>query len=332
MNSKQHDTSIYYNAIRHRLPTKAERLKRFGSVEPIQGTKPVHKEQMNDLQNTHHDYLFTLEEVGIGNLHYPLMVQSLLTPEQMTVNACFRLTTSLPSTSRGINMSRLTEQLERARRRGLSDRLQELCTLTADLAQVMDQQQSQLQVTYDWFYEQTSPMTRSIGLGNATASLHIVYHAHENHPKKMDRLEQQHFAIEASLQVQVTTLCPCSKEISEYSAHNQRGYVECTVRPMGKLPYDWKEQLLEVATSNASSLPYPVLKRPDEKVVTEQAYENPRFVEDMLRLTAADLYEKDWIQSFVIQCRNEESIHQHDAVGTVSYRRTDIENRRNDTI
>ncbi|WP_411350058.1 GTP cyclohydrolase FolE2 [Paenibacillus sp. WLX2291] len=331
MNTKQQRITTDLNDFPHKrkLPTKSERLRLFGSVEPMHGNKPVRKEQMHDLQNTHNDFLFALEGVGIGNLHYPLVVQSLLAPEQMTVNACFQLTTSLPSTARGINMSRLTEQLEQARRRGLSDRLQELCALTVDLANAMNQQHSQLHVTYDWFYEQAAPMTALTGLNSAKVGLHIAYHDHDDRSTTIDHRDQRSFDIEASLQVQVTTLCPCSKEISEYSAHNQRGYVEFTITPIHNLPYDWKEQLLEAATSNASSLPYPVLKRPDEKHVTEQAYENPRFVEDMLRLTAADLYEKDWVQSFVIRCRNEESIHQHDAVGTVSYRRPDAMNNRN---
>jgi GTP cyclohydrolase IB len=82
---------------------------------------------------------------------------------------------------------------------------------------------------------------------------------------------------------------------------------------------DWKVVLLEAAESNASSILYPVLKRPDEKKVTERAYENPRFVEDLVRLVSADLFENDAIRSFTVECRNEESIHQHDAIAKLSY-------------
>ncbi len=78
------------------------------------------------------------------------------------------------------------------------------------------------------------------------------------------------------------------------------------------MPSDWKENLLDAAESNASSCLHPVLKRPDEKQVTERAYENPRFVEDVVRLVAADLYEKHWVSKFKVDCSNEESIHQHD--------------------
>lgn len=116
-------------------------------------------------------------------------------------------------------------------------------------------------------------------------------------------------------------MCPCSKEISEYSAHNQRGIVTITadINPSALDSQDWKAALLNAAESNASSALYPILKRPDEKHVTERAYENPRFVEDMVRLVAADLYEMKDVQAFTVECRNEESIHLHDAIAIISY-------------
>lgn len=124
-----------------------------------------------------------------------------------------------------------------------------------------------------------------------------------------------------TLTAMVTTLCPCSKEISEYSAHNQRGIVtvKADFAPEGELPANFKERILEAMEVNASSMLYPILKRTDEKSVTERAYENPRFVEDLLRLIAADLVELDFVTGFTIECRNEESIHQHDAFARLTY-------------
>ena len=84
---------------------------------------------------------------------------------------------------------------------------------------------------------------------------------------------------------------------------------------------DYKNKILDAMEANASSILYPILKRPDEKRVTERAYENPRFVEDLIRLIAADLVEFDWIEGFDIECRNEESIHQHDAFARLKYRK-----------
>src|SRR5699024_3121268 len=128
---------------------------------------------------------------------------------------------------------------------------------------------------------------------------------------------------EITLQVAVTTLCPCSKEISEYSAHNQRGIVtvKAYLSKDANLKDDYKEKILDAMEANASSILYPISKRPDEKSVTEHAYENPRFVEDLIRLIAADLVDFDWIEGFDIECRNEESIHQHDAFAKLKYRR-----------
>ncbi|MFD1887750.1 GTP cyclohydrolase FolE2 [Paenibacillus wenxiniae] len=292
-------------------PNKAARLKLFGSIPSVSGEKPVEAEGMHDLQNVQHDFLFALDQVGIGNLRYPLIVHSTLLPSTMTTSARFRLTTSLSQQSRGINMSRLTEQLELARQNGLSDRLDDLTTLTQNLARHMQQKQAELEVEYDWYYERQAPRSGRLGLNHAIARLEL------NHTMASA------LHVKATLEVQITTLCPCSRDISEYSAHNQRGRLTIEIIPAnGLLPDDWKERLLEVAESNASSIPYPVLKRPDEKHITEQAYENARFVEDMLRLSAADLYEIEWISSFQIQCRNEESIHQHDAVGSITYSRT----------
>src|SRR5690625_4281094 len=127
---------------------------------------------------------------------------------------------------------------------------------------------------------------------------------------------------QAKLVAYVTTLCPCSKEISEYSAHSQRGKVTMEIAftdDFDDQEIDWKEALLHAAESNASAMIHPVLKRTDEKHVTETAYENPRFVEDIVRLVAADLYDLSYIKQFKVTCENEESIHLHDAIATIEF-------------
>lgn len=291
------------------LPDKAERLRLFGSVDPVQGDKPVRKEDMQDLQNSKNDFLFELQQVGISNVKYPLNVISAKDPEKWSTMGTFRLTTSLDRESKGVNMSRLMEQLHSSYQEGLSDRLPDLVALTRQLAEQMNQPKAKLKVTYPWFYERAAPVTGLPGLNHSLASITVGWEAGKSP------------VIGAGLDIQITTLCPCSKEISEYSAHNQRGMLRIHID--GKrgelLPGYWKEELLNAAESNASSCLYPVLKRPDEKRVTEHAYENPRFVEDMVRLVAADLYEKQWVRKFRVDCRNEESIHQHDAVARIVY-------------
>jgi len=115
---------------------------------------------------------------------------------------------------------------------------------------------------------------------------------------------------EMIVKVLVTTLCPCSKEISEYGAHNQRGLVTARVRFKEHL---WLEELIDMIEERASCSLYPLLKRPDEKWVTEHAYENPRFVEDMVREVSLAFDAEDRITSYQIEVENYESIHAHNA-------------------
>lgn len=292
------------------LPSKAERHKRFGSVPPIIGTKPTDKEKMPDLQNTPNDFLFAINSVGISNVKHPVIVHSELEPKVQTTIATFALTTSLHQMSKGINMSRLTELLQQYHEEGFVLSFEQLRRFTKELAEKMEQTSATIEVTFPWFFERKSPALKKIGLMHADAKISVTYNQ-----------DTDQCTYETGLTAAITTLCPCSKEISEYSAHNQRGYVsiETTLYSDSVNEKDWKAFLLEAAESNASAQLHPVLKRPDEKMVTEKAYENPRFVEDMVRLVAADLYENPLIKAFSVECRNEESIHVHDAIASITF-------------
>ncbi|MFA9455731.1 GTP cyclohydrolase FolE2 [Halalkalibacter sp. AB-rgal2] len=290
------------------LPPKAERHRHFGSVDPIVGTKPTEKEKMPDLQNKPDDFYFPIQQVGISDVKYPVMIESDLAPTTQTTTATFAMTTSLEQNFKGINMSRLTEQLHLYFQSHLLS-LESLREFSAILAREMKQQAADVEVQFPWFFTKTSPSMQKEGMAHAD----ITYNVHFD--------EKAGYTSEIRMKAAVTTLCPCSKEISEYSAHNQRGFVTMSVRVDDSANVDWKAILLEAAESNASSILYPVLKRPDEKAVTERAYENPRFVEDLIRLVASDLYEHEHIQSFDIECRNEESIHQHDAIARLSFKK-----------
>src|SRR5699024_3294704 len=169
-----------------------------------------------------------------------------------------------------------------------------------ELADRLDQEDAKMEITFPWFYERKAPASGLVGLNHADLSIKVTYN------------KDKGVTFNTSLAVLVTTLCPCSKDISEYSAHNQRGRVTIETsfyEDFSDEEIDWKEKLLQAAETNASAPLHPVLKRPDEKVVTEQAYENPRFVEDTARLVAADLYEMDFIKKFSVTCQNEEAIH-----------------------
>ncbi|MBD1380765.1 GTP cyclohydrolase FolE2 [Metabacillus arenae] len=295
-----------------KLPPKNERLKLFGSIEPGLKTKPSEKENMSDLQNMKEDFLFELDAVGITNVKTPVSVISTLEPITQSTIATFTLTSTIPHDVKGTNMSRFTEQLELYRKQGFTLTFSQLYDFVKELSERLGQKDAKLEVSFPWFYEQSAPVSSLVGLNNADARILLSY----QHGKTVERTVE--------LTCTVTTLCPCSKEISEYSAHNQRAYIKMTALLTEDYDesVDWKAVLLQAAQSNASAVIHPILKRPDEKIVTEKAYENPRFVEDMVRLVASDLYEAPFIQSFTVECRNEESIHLHDAYASVTFDKT----------
>lgn len=285
------------------LSTREARWKYFGSVDPIKGTKPTEKEKMPDLQSSKKDFLFEIEHVGIKNLIYPVRIDDFQTVGN------FEFSTSLNQDEKGINMSRIIESVEKHYDNGVKLDFDHLTTLLNTLQTAMIQNTASVDVTAKWFFNRFSPVTNQKAVGHA--DIRYILSVSE------DKITKKSLGIE----VPVTTLCPCSKEISEYSAHNQRGIITVLIDldPEVSLPDNYKDIVLDGMEANASSMLYPILKRTDEKAVTERAYENPRFVEDLIRLVAADLVELKWIQGFEIECRNEESIHQHDAFARLKY-------------
>ncbi|MGZ2416638.1 GTP cyclohydrolase IB [Staphylococcus caledonicus] len=287
------------------LSTREGRWKHFGSVDPVKGTKPTTKSEMTDLQSTHKNFLFEIEEVGIKNLIYPVNI------DRFQTTGRFSFSTSLNKDEKGINMSRILESVEKHYNNGLELNFNTLYQVLRTLQTNMNQNSAGVDVSGKWFFDRFSPVTNIKAVGNADVTYGLAI--------EQDKITRKEITIEAS----VTTLCPCSKEISEYSAHNQRGIVTVKVYldKDNDVVDDYKDKILDAMEANASSILYPILKRPDEKCVTERAYENPRFVEDLIRLVSADLVEFDWIDGFDIECRNEESIHQHDAFAKLKYRK-----------
>ncbi|MDO5375064.1 MAG: GTP cyclohydrolase FolE2 [Staphylococcus rostri] len=286
------------------LSTREGRWKHFGSVDPIKGTKPTTKDEMTDLQSTHKNFLFEIEQVGIKNLVYPVWIDNFQTAGN------FSFSTSLNQDEKGINMSRILEAVESEYDNGIRLEFDALTKLLHTLKARMNQHSAGVDVQGKWFFNRLSPVTGIKAVGHADVTYGLTVHDDDITRKTL------------TLTAAVTTLCPCSKEISEYSAHNQRGIitVKAYIDKDATLPSDYKDVLLDAMEANASSMLYPILKRPDEKRVTERAYENPRFVEDLIRLIAADLVDVSWLTGFDIECRNEESIHQHDAFAKLTYR------------
>lgn len=296
-----------------KLPNKKERHQLFGSVTPGPKSKPTEKNEMSDLQNVKKDFLFDLDAVGICNVKHPITVNSHLAPTQQTTIGEFLFSSSINKMSKGTNMSRFTEQLHLYHNEGLTADFGSLKMFSKELTKRLEQNDATVEVTFPWFYERKGPHSELSGMNHADVTIRVTYDVNKG------------YDISGSLSVLITTLCPCSKEISEYSAHNQRGRISMEVSftdDFDESAVDWKESLLDAAESNASARLHPVLKRPDEKVITETAYENPRFVEDMARLVAADLYEMPYVSKFQVKCQNEESIHMHDAIASITFDKT----------
>ncbi|GAB6098818.1 GTP cyclohydrolase FolE2 [Halanaerocella petrolearia] len=253
---------------------------------------------MKDVQNIKGDYTFSIDEVGVENIKYPLRIET-KSGELISTVGEISLAVNLTSDLKGINMSRLPEILAE-----LEVDNWVLTDFKNDLQQVLEKMQSRmetknayLELVFDYFLTKAAPVSQKEAL--------VSYQC-----KVEASLEGKQDDSILTVEVPITSLCPCSKEISDYSAHNQRGYVQVSVRYDDQL---WLEELIEKIESVASSEVYSILKRVDEKEVTERAYENPRFVEDIVRLVAEELSADNRINWFKVRSSHEESIHPHNA-------------------
>jgi GTP cyclohydrolase IB len=250
-----------------------------------------------------------IQRVGVTNLRYPIVVLDRAKSRQETV-ASFTLSVSLPHHFKGTHMSRFIEVLNDHRG---EITMHTLPVILSDLRGRLQAESAQIQVEFPYFLERSAPETGA----SAMMDYHCTFIGEVN-GKTSD------FVLR--VQVPVTSLCPCSREISDYGAHNQRGFVTIdlrTARSMdGNAQMVWIEEVVEIAEQSASSPVYPLLKRPDERAVTMRAYENPVFVEDLVRNVAMRLQEDDRVSWFRVEAMNQESIHNHDAFAQLEWSRS----------
>lgn len=245
-----------------------------------------------DIQSSRDDRNIAIDKVGVRGIKYPIVVLDCENGHQHTIGN-FTLTVDLPHHFKGTHMSRFLEVLNEHRR---EVSVEGIPKILKSLKERLNAERAHLEVTFPFFMEKAAPVTGKTGMMEYTCGFSAESNGAED------------FVI--SLIVPVTTLCPCSKEISARGAHNQRGYVSVKVRTEGMV---WLEEIIELVEKSASCALFPVLKRPDEKWVTEQAYDNPRFVEDMVREVALKFDADSRIVSYEIEVENHESIHAHNA-------------------
>ena len=247
-----------------------------------------------DIQSLEDNRATAIDRVGVSNVRHPAVVTDTDGTSQ-PVTATFCMTVSLPGDVKGTHMSRFIQVLAKHREQLGPGRLDEL---VQDIRSVLEAEVAQIDMSFPWFINKPAPVTGEVGMIEYQVSLGI-----EAGPD--DKIKRF-----VTVAVPATSLCPCSKEISRFGAHNQR--CELTARIECEEPIGIAE-LGRYLESAASCEVFSVLKRPDEKYVTEVAYENPKFVEDIIRDLALTLDGDDRIQQYRINSENFESIHGHNA-------------------
>jgi GTP cyclohydrolase I len=256
-----------------------------------------------DIQETRDTRGIDIDRVGVTNVRHPIAVP-LRAGGTINTVASLSATVSLAREKKGTHMSRLmiaiNNQSHRFRPDMLDDVLQEMLIL-------LDAREVMVEMEFPIFLTRAAPVTGIDGV--------LDYNCQYSAMVSVDGRRDKLVGVRAS----VTSCCPCSKEISQYGAHNQRSEVGIAVAP-SRGAFIWFEDLIDIAERSASSQLYPVLKRADEKHVTEAAYDDPKFVEDIVRDSANELLrrqEADDISWFRVSVTNYESIHNHDAFAQV---------------
>ena len=251
---------------------------------------------MIDIQNQIDSRNIDIQKVGIKDVEVPLRIQRKNDTDQI-VYAKVKMSVSLPKEYRGTHMSRFVEVLEEERKEELLG--VDIKKSLEKIRKKLNSASSYAKFDFKYFIEKEAPKSRLKSL--------MCYDCYFE-----GILDNDDYKFNLGVKVPVTTLCPCSKEISKYGAHNQRALVKL------KVSYDedkhiWLEDLIKNIEESASSELYSLLKREDEKAVTEQAYENPKFVEDMLRDVVLKMQNNSAIKEFEVEVEAMESIHNHNA-------------------
>ncbi|MFO7567827.1 MAG: GTP cyclohydrolase FolE2 [Enhygromyxa sp.] len=266
---------------------------------------------MQDTQALRDDRDMPLDRVGVAGLSHPIVVLDRRSEKQRTVGT-FAMSVSLPREQKGTHMSRFVECLNEHHGEVT---MRTVPRILRDLRDRLDASSARVTVEFPYFLERAAPVSGA----RALMDYHCAF---------IGELHDDSDDFVLRVRVPVTSLCPCSKAISERGAHNQRGYISISVRTGADLEGEpqlvWIEELIDVAERSASAPVYPLLKRPDEKAVTEQAYDNPVFVEDMVRNVARRLQDDPRIAWFEVHAENHESIHNHAAFAQVAWSRDGV--------
>ena len=256
---------------------------------------------MKDVQNQKDTRGVEIQKVGVKGVELPLTIQR-KDAHDITIYSTATVGVSLPAHYKGTHMSRFVEVLNEWRNKRMLGIDVKGC-LEA-IVESLNAKSGYLKFDFKYFIDKLSPVTK--------VSAPMCYECSFEGILDNSGEEDEEYRFYLGVKVPVATLCPCSKEISEYGAHNQRALVSVRIT-YPEEEHIWLEDLINDIENCASSELYPLLKREDEKYVTEHAYDNPKFVEDVLRDVVLLLRKNEIIDSFEVECESIESIHNHSA-------------------
>ncbi|OIQ96702.1 GTP cyclohydrolase FolE2 [mine drainage metagenome] len=253
---------------------------------------------IEDVQNLADVRQLAINKVGIKAIRHPVRVKDKAEGVQHTI-AIFNMYVHLPQHLKGTHMSRFVEILN-ANEREIS--VESFQTILQEVAIQLEAQTGYVDMTFPYFINKSAPVSGVKSLLDYEVTL-------------IGEIANGKPEVKVKVLIPVTSLCPCSKKISAYGAHNQRSHVTVTIELK---QFMWVEDIITMVEAQASSELYGLLKRPDEKYVTERAYDNPKFVEDMVRDIATAFNNESRVKSFIVECENFESIHNHSAYASIS--------------
>ena len=261
------------------------------------GSNPMAAAPLVDVQSSTDTRHFAINKVGIRAIRHPVKIAERGGGAQRTV-ATFSMTVGLPQEFKGTHMSRFVEILN-AHEREIS--VESFGAMLQEMAQRLEAKTGHIEMRFPYFIDKAAPVSGVRSLMDYDITF-------------IGEIENGKTKFTMEVLVPVTSLCPCSKQISDYGAHNQRSHVIVKAETSD---FVWIEEIVELIESQASCELYGLLKRPDEKYVTERAYDNPKFVEDLVRDVAGALNDDARVLAYTVQAENFESIHNHSAYAVI---------------
>ena len=267
----------------------------------MKSTELAHDQQnkIADVQGSADSRRIPIDKVGIKDIRHPVRVKDRSVGEQHTI-ATFNMYVNLPHNFKGTHMSRFVEILNTHEREITVESFREMLK---EMTERLEADSGHIEMSFHYFVNKAAPVSGVESLLDYDVTL--IGEIINGNPK-----------MNIKVVVPVTSLCPCSKKISDYGAHNQRSHVTVSAETNG---FVWIEDLIDMIEREASCELYGLLKRPDEKYVTEKAYNNPKFVEDMVRDVATRLNEDERIKAYTVESENFESIHNHSAYALIEH-------------